>query len=177
MVSYHLHASLISMCFFPFRLVSHNWHVILGIISVFFFSSSGFSSLGHHPWFYPTLIVCSFGFWTLWGHTRFNLSLMFAPLVSYIWDNILGFSIYVYLLFHHWDTILGSNVCFFFVTFFSQFILCSFRFSLFKGIIRFYLNIIFCSIGLSSLGHHRKFFYELNSLFLWFSSIGHHPRL
>ena len=83
---------------------------------------------------------------------------MFAPLVSYIWDNILGFSIYVYLLSHHWETILGSNVCCFFVTFFSQFILCSFHFSLFRGIIRFYLNIIFCSIGLSSLGHHRKFF-------------------
>ena len=63
-------------------------------------------------------------------------------------------------------------LCYFFC---SQYILCSFRFSLFGGIIRFYLNIIFCSIGLSSLGHHRKFFYKFNSLFLCFSSIVSHP--
>ena len=113
-----LHPRL-NLSFFSLHLVSQYWDTILCSISIysFFIRMSGYflfvflpfsfclSSLVHHPRFYLSflflhlsLIVCSFNFWTMGYDLRFNLSLMFVPLISHHWDSILSF-IYVYSFF------------------------------------------------------------------------------
>ena len=133
------------LCSFSFSSLGYHPKFYLGL----FTCSFSFSSLGHHPRFY--LRFCSYGFLSSGHHPQFYLSLFIVPLVSHIWDAIIG-SIRVHWFFL-WLLIFGTqNQSKFFFSFSFSSLVCH---------LRFYLCSFIFSFGLSSLGCHLRFYLRL----------------
>ena len=98
---------------------------------------------------------------SIWAHSLFILFLIIGTSSSFYLSIF-----FVHLVsFHHWDAILGSN-----------FLICSFGFSLLGWIPRFYIKLINYSIGFSSLGWILRFYISLIICLFGLSSLGPDPR-